>query len=231
MTQPKAGPWILGAAFLALGCLAIAWFFAIAPQLDEASAAREQAQSERDRNDLLEVQIAKLAADFERIDEFKAERAQLSVGIPATLDQAAFNRELDALSVGTGAFVVEVTSGTSTPVTSTFAVPAAGELAGVGAAPAGLYAIPMTVTILGTPEATLTYINSLQQNTSRLFLVSGVALAGQDEAGAAGGKPAIAAGDAEIVISGFTYVLTDDAPGAVQPAAPVPVPDEAPTTS
>ena len=126
MTQSKAGPWILGTAFLAVVILALAWFFAVSPQLDEASAAREQAQSERDRNDLLEMQITKLAADFERIDEFKAELAALQKGVPSTLDQSAFNRELSDLSIGTGAFVVEVTSATSVPVTASLAIPGAG---------------------------------------------------------------------------------------------------------
>ncbi|MBI9115358.1 hypothetical protein [Sanguibacter suaedae] len=225
----RATPWIMGAALLSVVVLALGWFLGISPQLDEAAALREQAELDRERNDLLEVQVAQLKKDFENLDSYKSELAGLQELVPGGIDQASFNRELSSLSEGTGAFVVEVTSETSLPVTELFGGMA---VEGVTApsAPAGLYAVPMTIIILGDPLETLAYISAVQTETSRLFLVSDVALAGQKEAGASSGRPATAEGDAEITITGYTFVLDTDAAAAASAAASAASP-AAPTTT
>lgn len=218
MKASESTPWIVGTAAISAALLAIAWFLAISPQLAEAASAREQAFQEADRNSLLEVQIAQLKSDFENIDESRNTLARLQSQIPATFEQAAFNVELANVSLGTGAFIVDVTASTSTPVLASLA--AVPGVAAVAGAPVGLYAVPVTVTILGKPTATLDYLKALQTSTLRLFLATGVSLTGQDETGASGGRPATAKGDAEIVISGYVYVLDQDAaPAAVAPAA------------
>lgn len=224
MKKSASTPWVMGTVAVSAAVLAIAWFLAIAPQLDQATLAQDQAAEESSRNDLLEVTIAQLEADFANIEEFRATLAGLQSQVPATLDQAAFNRELANVSLGSGAFVVDVTTSTAVPLTTSLAsVPGAP----VDAVPAGLHAVPMTVTVLGNPVAALDYVTLLQTGTSRLFLASGISLTGQDEAGASGGRPATAKGDAEIVITGYVYVLD---PGAA-PAAAVPTTDVPTTTS
>lgn len=225
MKTSASTPWVVGTAAISAALLAIAWFLAISPQLDEAASAREQAVQEADRNSLLEVQIAQLKTDFEKIDEFRGTLAGLQSQIPATFEQAAFNVELANVSLGTGAFVVDVTASTSTPVLASLAaIPGVAAVTGV---PVGLYAVPVTVTILGNPTATLEYVKALQTTTSRLFLATGVSLTGQDETGASGGRPATAKGDAEIVISGYVYVLDEDA----APALAAPTAEEPATTT
>lgn len=220
MKKSASTPWIVGTAVVSAALLAIAWFLAISPQLDEASLAREEATQEAERNSLLEIQIAQLKADFENIEEFRTTLAGLQVQIPESFEQAAFNREIAEVSLGTGAFVVDVTMSTSTPVLSSLAaIPGAAATLG---APAGLHAVPTTVTVLGNPLSSLEYVKALQTGTSRLFLATGISLTGQDEAGASGGRPATAAGDAEIVISGYVYVLdpsTGTAPVAAEESA------------
>lgn len=208
MNKSASTPWVIGTAVVSAALLAIAWFLAISPQLDEASLAREQATEESARNDLLEIQIAQLEADFANIEEFRATLAGLQSQVPASLDQAAFNRELQNVSLGTGAFVVDVTTSTAVPLTTSLATLPGMPLDTV---PAGLHAVPMTVTVLGNPVAALDYVTALQTGTSRLFLASGISLTGQEEAGASGGRPATAKGDAEIVITGYVYVLDPDA--------------------
>lgn len=215
MKKSASTPWVIGTAAVSAALLAIAWFLAISPQLDEASLAREQAADEASRNDLLVIQIAQLEADFANIEEFRATLAGLQDQVPATLDQAAFNRELENVSLGTGAFVVDVTTSTAVPLTTSLAVLPGTALEAV---PAGLHAVPMTVTIMGNPTAALDYVTTLQTGTSRLFLASGISLTGQDEAGASGGRPATAKGDAEIVITGYVYVLDPAAAATVAPA-------------
>lgn len=217
MTPSKAGPWIIGTVLLAVVLLAAAWFLAVSPQLDEASASRDQEQQELDRADLLEVQIAQLKKDFAEIETYRADLGALQVEIPTTVDQASFNRELATLSEASGAFVVEVSSTTSVPVIAQVDVSGGTPSASMAAAPSGMYAVPMTVTVLGNPAQVLAYIDGLRNSTTRAFLITGISLSGQDEAGAASGRPATAKGDAEVVISGYTYVL-DAGAGAAEPA-------------
>ena len=56
----KATGWVAGAVFLALLMVGAAWMFAISPVRDQASAARTEAQSIRESNDLLRVRIDRL---------------------------------------------------------------------------------------------------------------------------------------------------------------------------
>lgn len=204
MKEAKATPWILGAAFLAVVILVGMWFLAIAPQLEAASEHREQAQAQRDNNDLLELQNAQLAKQFAELPAMRTELAQYRVGIPGTVDQAAFNREIGDLARATDAFVLSTEFAPSNLISA--------ETAGVGVdVPAGMYAMPVTVTILGSPTDTLDYLDGLQQGTDRYFFVSTMTAAGQSEEGASGGRPATKEGDLEIVITGYVYVLADAA--------------------
>lgn len=202
MKDAKTMPWVLGAAFLAVVILAGMWFLAVSPELEAAADSREQAESQRSNNDLLRVQNAKLAKQAEELPAMRLELEKYRVGIPDAIEQAAFNDELARLIEATGAFVLDVewaTSALITPETAGPAVPV----------PAGMYAIPVTVTVLGSPDDTIGYLDALQKGTQRHFFVSTMAAEGQDEEGASGGRPATRAGDLQIAIAGYVYVLAD----------------------
>lgn len=202
MKDAKTTPWILGTVFLAVVILAGMWFLAVSPQLESAREFREQSESQRSNNELLAAQNRKLAQQFEQLPELKTELAAFRTGIPATIDQARFNRELADLQGATDAFIVNIEFATSSIV----GAEPSGATASV---PEGFYAVPVAVTVLGSPEETLAYLDGLQKTTDRYFFVSTVAATGQDEAGASGGRPEIRDGDLEIVISGYVYVLTE----------------------
>lgn len=208
MKDAKAMPWILGAAFLAVVVLAGMWFLAVAPQLEAAAESRDQAESQRSNNELLELQNRKLAQQFAQLPELRAELADYRVGIPAGIDQAAFNDELQGLVTATDGFVLDIEWATSNLITT--------ETAGSAVeVPAGFYAVPVTVTVLGSPKDTLAYLDGLQQGTDRYFFVSTMNAVGQDEEGASGGRPATKDGDLEITIVGYVYALADGAAGPV----------------
>ncbi|WP_431837218.1 hypothetical protein [Cellulomonas sp. Y8] len=90
----------------------------------------------------------------------------------------------------------------------------------------GFVAVPITVTALGNPVGVLSFLGALQDQTDRLFLVTGLDGTGQDDEEASGGRPATVKGDLELLISGYVYVLedsaaasaTEDAPAATPPA-------------
>lgn len=210
MKYAKTTTWIGGAVFLAIVLAGFAWFFAISPVLDEASANSELAERTNAENEILAATNVRLAKQFEDLDEYKAELAEYRTRIQETIDQADFNRELAKLSDDSKAFVVDVTFATSI------------ELGSETGAPRGLFAIPVTVTVLGSPDETRNYLKRLQQKTDRLFYVSAITAAGQDEAGATGGRPATAAGDLEISITGYIYTLNAEKATQVEQ---VPAPD------
>ncbi|HWS58761.1 MAG TPA: hypothetical protein VN257_09485, partial [Actinotalea sp.] len=73
----------------------------------------------------------------------------------------------------------------------------------------GFVAMPMSVIVVGTYDATVNFLAALQTGTERLFLVTRWTATGQDESQASGGRPATAPGDLEFSIGGYAYVLTD----------------------
>lgn len=243
MRENKAMPWIGGAVVLSLLVVVAGWFLAISPALDAASLSRAQTVDERDRNALLRQQNATLKEQFGHLEEYQAQLAALQVQIPPEGDLSGLTRQIDSLAATAGltttvfsattpqAFVPAVAA----PVTDTAAAPADGAAtegaatdtaaaAPVAPSYAGLYAVPISLTTVGTYDATVAFLDTLQHSTSRLFLVGTISASAQPDAGAGSGKPATSAGDLETVITGFAYVLQDPAA-----AAAVPVPDPAAT--
>jgi Tfp pilus assembly protein PilO len=250
MGANKAAPWVAGAVVLIFVILAMGWFLAISPTMAAADASRAQTAVERDHNALLTQQIATLKEQFTHLDEYKAQLAELQVQLPPQADLSALNTELQALVASAGlttttfgvttaqAFVPVATA--AAPVADAAATTAAGTTTAVagtaatGAAPvdpvasfAGFYAVPVSITVVGTYDATLAFLDSLQTTTSRLYLVGSVTATSQRDGGAGSGKPATSSGDLETTIAGFAYVLQDGSAAVEAPAAtpsPLPVP-------
>lgn len=82
----------------------------------------------------------------------------------------------------------------------------------------GLVAIPVEVTVLGTYPATVAFIEQMQADSGRLFLVTSYRITGQKPAPPSGGKPEIKVGDAETVLTGYVYVLPSKADEAAAAA-------------
>ena len=225
--------------------LAAGWFLAISPTMASADASRAQTAVERAHNDLLKQQNATLKEQFTHLEEYKAQLAALRVQLPAHADLSALNSELQALVASAG--LTTTTFGATTaqafaPVAAAAApvadaaAPAAtgtGAAAAGAAAPApatsypGFFAIPLTMTVLGTYDATLKFLDSLQTTSSRLYLVGSITATSQQDGGSSPGKPATSKGDLETTINGFTYVLQDGSAAVEAPAAtpsPLPVP-------
>lgn len=201
MKNVKSLPWIVGAVMLSALLSLGAWMGLISPQLDAAAESREQNVQALERNDLLRKQNKVLADQFARIEEYRAALAQFRKGIPEAIDQAALTLEIGEAAKASKAFIVEISYPSSISLTSP------NQSTGGPRPPSGLFAIPVDITILGSPEATLDFIDYMQQETQRLYYVSSIDVKGQDPAGATSGKPEIKEGDAQTVIKGFAYTL------------------------
>lgn len=262
MASTKRSTWIGGSVVVTALLVAAAWLLAISPALAAAAEVRDETLQTQERNDLLQMKVTKLAADFRKLDEYKAELAGLRVQVPAELALSDLLRGIEETAARHGVVVTALAS--NAPVTAVAPVAAApapaepaaegtsdetaaassseGETAGAApapvvasAVPAGLVSVPLTITVVGGYEATLAFLDDLQNAMPRLVLVADVTGTSQEETAASGGKPETARGDQELTLSAFAYVLPDPAvappatDGATAPAPlPAPVPGKNP---
>lgn len=235
MRQVSAKMWIAGTVVLALLLLAGSWLLLIEPVMVRAAEDTASAEQQREQNDLLELELVKLADEFTRLDEYKAELADLRLEMPVTGDGASISRELQDLATAAGVTITMVAPSvpqvfvpaeaaaaavTDTATEDGTAVDGADDAVATTAppAPTGLFTVPITISSVGSYDASVAFLRSVQTGASRLYLVSSINAQTQDEQGASGGRPATAAGDVELTITGYAYVLTDG-------TAPVPEED------
>lgn len=258
----KKGTWIGGTAFVAVAVAAGTWFLGVSPQMGSAADLRAQTEQVKHQNDLLELQIASLEAESEKLPEYEAELEGIRVQIPTTAELSDYLRQVHAMAAAHAVFVTNVAPGTAqafVPAVVAAPAPEPSETADAESdsptdestdeetpvepaaptgprVPDGFAAIPLSVTVLGTYDNTLAFLNDLQTVSPRLFLVSALTATAQKEAEPSGGKPATAVGDQELVITGYLYVLPQ-APGTQVPepeptdpsATPSPAPTPTPT--
>lgn len=219
----KTAPWVVGTALLAVLVLAGAWFLGISPQLDAASENREQAEFERDRADLLRLQLEALRADFERMPEYALELEELQAQIPERLALAPLTRDVEATAARTGVHILAMNPSLPLPIEvfDTAPAPAPVEQASAKATEEGgdaaatatpppppaptFFGTPIEVMVLGGYEAAFAFVREMQSNDGRLLLVTGIEVTAQEESGAAGGRPATQAGDVEVRVSLLAY--------------------------
>jgi Tfp pilus assembly protein PilO len=222
--------------------LVAAWFLAINPMLSAAADLRNQTSQVQQRNQVLQTQLTKLKADFAKLPQYKDQLTALRAQIPTDAELSAYLLQIDAIATARSvtvtalapgapeAFVGAAPAAAAATAPSPTATPApagaSGTQAGAaGAVPAGFYDIPISMTVVGSYDASQAFLSDLQNATPRLFLVTSVAGTSQKQASAGGGKPATALGDEQLVVTGMTYVLTSTypAPAAAPSATPAPV--------
>lgn len=235
----KRAGWIGGAAFLVVVILAGTWFLVASPRFDAAAQTQQMADDTKARNELLELQVARLRADFALLDEYRAELAEIQVQIPSTGDLARILDEIEGLADDADVFVVDISPGI--PEIVTFAQPAPEaapapepveddgteqaepteepvdpdapptEPEPTGPVPIdGFIAVPFQVTVLGEFDGVVQFLDSMQTGMDRLYLVTDLGGVRQQEAEASGGKPDIEDGHVELTINGYFYVLAND---------------------
>ena len=228
MAGVKKGTWIAGTVVGALIIVLASWFLAINPAFSRAADVRAQAAQTRQQNDALTTKVAQLKADFAKLDQYKSELTGLRTQIPTTGQLSDYLRQLDAIAAAHTVTITTITPGTATVVVpAKAAAPAAaaspaataaatgsatsGSAAATAttSAPNGMADIPLSLTVVGSYDNTLAFLNDLQTKTPRLFLVAGFTGTSQDSAAASGGRPKTALGDQQLQVNGFLYVVPD----------------------
>jgi hypothetical protein len=242
MGSSKTSTWVGGAVVVALLLLIAGWFLLVSPVLAAAGETRTAAEDVEADNELARDRIEVLKAQFADLDASKATLADLQKQVPTTAQLAAYLRQVDEQAVAHGVAVTAVSPGTPEVFAPVAAAPATTETAptdgagtdgsstdsvattapsspGAGAsAPVGLIDVPVSMTAVGSYANVLAWIQSMQEQTDRLLLVTSVTGTAQEETAAGGGKPQTSVGDVELSVTGYLYVLPgEDSIPAVTP--------------
>ncbi|MDQ1733274.1 MAG: hypothetical protein QOK10_3433 [Pseudonocardiales bacterium] len=186
MTRSNADRlWIMGGAVAALLLVALAWFFAVSPELSSASSLKSQTADAQTQNITLQAKIRKLQDDNQKMATIQASLADARKALPVDAGLAAFTRQLVAAGVQNGVTVVSVSA--STPILPTAKTGAAAPAAGKSTSAAGqLYAIPVTLTAKGAPANELKFLAALQGTGKRAALIVSTQLSADTTARANG---------------------------------------------
>ena len=92
------GAWIAIAVFASVLILAGFWFIGVSPQRTEMADVESQRTRMTTENDALDARVAKLRAEFAKIDDYRAELAGLQVHLPTRMDDKGVFDRLTALA-------------------------------------------------------------------------------------------------------------------------------------
>jgi type IV pilus assembly protein PilO len=204
--------WTAGAAVVGVLLVIAGWFLLIAPQRSAAADLRDQTAAQQTANDQIVLRTKQLQAQFASLPARQAQLAEIKQQMPDNPALPSLIRDLASYAKDSGLsldsvspadpVVVDATTGEDVP-----AVP--------GAAPApdasGLVAIPTTVVASGTYSELTLYLQKLQTQMRRAYLVNSIKLEIDDEA--AGSRAATSATKpVKMTVIGDIFVLN---PGAL----------------
>lgn len=254
MTRSKSTPWIAGTVIVSLLLFVASWFLAISPVVAATDEAKSLSEAQSQQNEVLQAKLAQLKKQSLKLDVYKAQLATMQAQIPPVTAMADFQRQISATAATYGVTIVSVVVAPSTqvvptapaapattdPATSTDGSTTSTDATTEAAAPAapsgleGFYQLPVTLEVIGNFGAVQAFLNDLQSDVGRTFLVSTLSGTATKDAEANAGHPATVVGDLDLVITGSAFVLTSNAPAApvdpdaVPPALPVPPADKNP---
>lgn len=230
-----ARQWTIATVLIVVVILAAAYFLLISPMLASASEANAAAAAQEEMNANTQIEVNKLRAQFEDIETYEAQLAELQEGITASQRYADLQRLFAAVAARHSVVITSLQFGSAEPLkvtapakpategedsaTDTGEEPAAGEgstseattddPAGEQAAQGvpGLYSISVNVTMTGDYNDVLNAVRELQSGTTRLVLITSVTLSSLDtpSAGAAASDVALVTAS----LAGETFVLAD----------------------
>lgn len=216
--------WVIGAAVLVVLILALGYFLGVAPRLAEVEANGAQRVSVEQQNEIYRGALQSLKKDFDDIEVFKAELAELQKGLPAGAHLSDFVGSLRGFEAVSGVSLTNFTSAPAQPfvysppippaVPEPVAVPTEGDAAAeapVVEAPAAvvdpdalvqtissdeLVFIGVDLTVTGSQAQVLDFVDALQHGERR-YLVSGLSITSEDGVTYTG------------TIKGYVFVLID----------------------
>ncbi|MGX7680786.1 hypothetical protein ACSMXN_18015 [Jatrophihabitans sp. DSM 45814] len=166
--------WLLGGIAGAVVLIAVAWFFAIHPQMGKTDDLKRQTADAQSQNAVQQSRTSKLKADNANINALAAALKEARAALPTDSGLPELTRQLAAQAAASSVQVVSITAGS--PAVATGA--AAGAASGTSGATVGsLFSIPMTLVSDGTAVRQQQFLAALQTVGPRRVLVTAVTLA------------------------------------------------------
>ncbi|MCO5294843.1 MAG: type 4a pilus biogenesis protein PilO [Homoserinimonas sp.] len=202
--------WLLLAALVSVGILALGWFLGVSPKLTEMGDANQQREAVEAGNKAQEARLAQLKSEFAKIDDFKAQLAEAQLGLPPGDDLPTFLGQLHKLEAASGVVLTKFTASDGQQY-----IPAPGMKPNTLVTADNFVAITIQLTVEGSREQIINFVSDLQSG-QRLFLVSKLSVENKAE-----GTTSDTDGNA---ISGYTGSITGYVYVLVDPSAPPPTP-------
>ena len=220
----KTSVWVAGAAVVALVIFAAAYFLLIGPVMDSTAETDEQRTQVETQNQSLRSQNATLRNQFENIDQLREQLEVLQVQVPDAAEWDTFTTLVGDLANDNGAIITKITAEPAVAVAAETAMAAPDETSetsdaaasetapdgAAGVATATGQAIPVTITLQGSPVAAIGTVNGLQAVDQRLFLAQAIDIHGLKAS--EGATPPVAPGDVSLEVKGYILVQTPVAP-------------------
>jgi Tfp pilus assembly protein PilO len=184
--------WVIGGAAGAVVLAALAWFFLISPQNAQTAALQDQASVERQRVGTLEHRLAELREQNTRLSTYETTLDTDRKALPPTPDLAEFLRELQSAGTASRVAVNGLTVGSPTPTK------AAGGRA---------FAVPLTLTAVGSGGDLEEFLHQLQQVQPRAVLVNAVNATAEGQTGSLRGS-----GSLNLTLQVFTTMQGESKP-------------------
>ncbi len=239
MSQLSARTWVAGTVVVALLLLAASWFLVIGPVRAEAAGLREETATADQQNAALQARTAELKRQFANLPTEQRKLEALQEALPADVALPTLLRDITRYADQSGLTLMSVTPGTPAPVVDPAAAPAAapapapaeggeGEPAPDAAAPAEpagptTTAIPITTTVIGEFFDAQGFLELLQTEMPRAYLVRSLSVTAEDAGDASGGRPTTMAGDVTLTITADVFArpsTLDPESAAALPAVP-----------
>jgi hypothetical protein len=170
--------WLGAATVAAFGIIAIGWFFLIAPQRSQTGELQSQAADADLQNASLQQRIAVLSGQKAHLSEFTAQLREARQALPTSSAMAPFLRSVQSIATATSSQVTSLSVGAATAVTPVAPAPtgtaAPTPAAGAPAQASGLFTIPITASVTGSPAALTSFLTRLQSAQPRAVLVTQV---------------------------------------------------------
>jgi Tfp pilus assembly protein PilO len=203
--------WVGGTAVVAVLLVLASYFLLIAPKQAHAADLRTQAQTERQANDQLKLDIAQLKVEHASLPARQAELAVIQQQMPSSPNLPSLIRSLTSIAGESGVTLNSIAPAAPQPFTPTAPASTGAATATTAAAPAGLTEIPVTIIVQGDYASAELFLQKVQTQMRRAFLVQSLSLG--PAASATTGAAAPAAGTISTTLTGDVFVLQPTASG------------------
>ena len=192
MLHTRTSRWALGTAVLCLILLVVAWLLLISPRRSQAADLSDQEQTTLQQNSQLQTRIEELKAQSAQLATYRSQLSGILQQLPPTAQMPQLVRDLSSLAEASGVSLDTVTPSGATTLT----VP--GTSGGASTAkPTGVVQIPMALIVHGDYFQTMAFLQKLQTQLTRAFLITGAAVA----PGSSGGS-----GQIQLSLTGAVFV-------------------------